>query len=52
LIRELLLDRIEQGALHDRRLLAGHPKIPFLADKYRDKSGDFVTGKIFVIAAD
>jgi hypothetical protein len=29
-----------------------HPKIPFLADKYRDRSGDFGAGKIVVIAAD
>ena len=32
--------------------LSLHPKIPFLADKYRDRSGDFGTGKIVVIAAD
>jgi hypothetical protein len=40
--------------------LSLHPKIPFLADKYRDSnnpgfaagSGDFGTGKIVVIAAD
>ena len=32
--------------------LSLHPKIPFLADKYRDRSGDFGAGKIVVIAAD
>jgi hypothetical protein len=31
LIRELLLDRIEQGALHDRRLLAGQD-VAFVLD--------------------
>ena len=32
--------------------LSLHPKIPFLADKYKDRSGDFGAGKIVVMAAD
>ena len=31
MIRQLLLDRIEQGALHDRRLFAGQD-VTFIAD--------------------